>query len=75
MSSMFKTGDYVKCVKSNVPNLTLGKVYRIKSSDVKGYLVHVINDMGHSDFFNEIRFSHIDDNAMNRLLYPEAFDE
>jgi hypothetical protein len=72
---MFKTGDYVKCVASATRGLTLGKVYRIKSSDVRGYLVHVINDMGLNDFFNEIRFSHIDDNAMNRLLYPEAFSE
>lgn len=73
--SKFKVGDKVKCVKKEdfLITLTKGKIYRIIY--VNDYLVHIINDLGNEDYFHETRFSHIDDNAINRLLYPEAFSE
>lgn len=67
-----KVGDKVICV-SKPPNntfLVVGRFYII--SEMYNTLLLVEGNDQHK-FYHE-RFKKIDDNAINRLLYPEAFD-
>lgn len=67
-----KIGDKVVCISKHENNteLIIGKVYTIKSFDKTFIRIGV--DL--SGYYHE-RFKKIDDNAINRLLYPEAFSE
>jgi hypothetical protein len=68
-----KVGDKVVCVSKPETNVTLviGNVYTIRY--MCDTFVYVDGNLDRN--FYPIRFKKIDDNALNRLLYPEAFDE
>jgi hypothetical protein len=68
-----KVGDKVLCVSKPETNVTLviGNVYTIHY--MCGTFVYVDGNLDRNFYFS--RFKKIDDNALNRLLYPEAFDE
>ena len=68
-----KVGDKVLCISKppNNPFLIIGEFYIITYMD--DTLLSLKGGSGYS--FYHARFKKIDDNALNRLLYPEAFDE
>ena len=70
--SNFQEGDYVICVddKDSANEIQEGKLYRVKEVLIYALKLHGIG----TNFFKH-RFKKIEDNALNRLLYPEAFNE
>lgn len=68
----FREGDYVLCVddKESANEIQEGKLYRVKEVLIYALKLHGVD----TNFFNH-RFKKIEDNAVNRLLYPEAFSE
>lgn len=68
----FREGDYVLCVndEETANEIQKGKVYRVKE-----VLIYALKLHDHTTNFFKHRFKKIEDNAVNRLLYPEAFRE
>lgn len=80
--SKFKVGDIV-IVDDNKFNrkderIIIGSIRKVILASMDG---HVLLDKELSDrfekgfFYANERFKKLEDNAMNRLLYPEAFNE
>lgn len=64
---MFKIGDYVVCINNLDVNLRIGKVYTVEN--VFGATIGLKERYQN---FYKYRFKKLEDNAINRLLYPEV---
>lgn len=63
---MFKVGDYVVCINNNDVNLRIGEVYTVEK-----VFTETLRPKGRYLNFYKRRFKKLEDNAINRLLYPE----
>ena len=64
---MFKVGDYVVCINNNDSNLRIGKVYTVEK-----VFIETLGLKERYQNFYKHRFKKLEDNAINRLLYPEV---
>lgn len=64
-----KKGDIVKCIHTDVYDLTLNKIYRINDIAASTQLLRICNDKGEYGFYYAWRFKiELRENKLKRIL-------